>query len=82
MISFIQQLQQLKQQNKKALAVLIDPDQSIQSVRQIAQLCQKQQSLFSQSFFTGYRPRENIDDSYLENASVRFVISLLIYIFL
>lgn len=43
MISFIQQLQQLKQHNKKALAVLIDPDQSIQSVRQIAQLCQKQQ---------------------------------------
>lgn len=41
MSKFINQISQLKKQNKKALAVLIDPDQPVKSVSMIAQLCQK-----------------------------------------
>ncbi len=41
MSAFLTQIKQLKGQNKKALAVLIDPDQAIKSVENIAQLCQK-----------------------------------------
>jgi putative glycerol-1-phosphate prenyltransferase len=41
MSKFIEQLTELKRQNKKALAVLIDPDQPLKAVVTIAQLCQK-----------------------------------------
>lgn len=41
MSQFITHIKQLKTQNKKALAVLIDPDQPLKNVVQIAQLCQK-----------------------------------------
>ncbi len=41
MSKFIEQLADLKRQNKKALAVLIDPDQPLKAVESIAQLCRK-----------------------------------------
>lgn len=43
MLDFLSTLQQLKNEGKKALAVLIDPDQVRESVQNIAQLCQANQ---------------------------------------
>jgi phosphoglycerol geranylgeranyltransferase len=40
MSEFIQQIYEIKSKEKKALAVLIDPDQAIESVAKIAQQCQ------------------------------------------
>ena len=42
MTNFIQQIYEIKSKEKKALAVLIDPDQPVESVAKIAQQCEKQ----------------------------------------